>query len=646
MRLSLLHKLSALLFISLACVLVPALVITYRDVGATSLRNDTQLFTATLRLIEENIAAGFIHLNASKVSGVIRSKDVLRLAAGLFASCEVRLREEENPDALHALWLLRNELQTEYAEKGILVTSFSPGAMREAPQTPLGLVPGLRDIKGRTLAEILARLPLSGDFVIFRLPAHGLTLLHFVPSGALVAVSAISMQALENEAESATREMILGIQDRFASLYLHPGGFVALLDAGGNPLAEKGDFEETEPAALAPLLAEARARGGAEAVLHLRSAQGGQEEILAAAGFSRPFGWFTVMAAPLREISAPSQTLLVRLILQSLGIGLLVIVVGMFLLTRTMRPLRMLRQKIRLLPDLDFSSPDAGAALARDLPLDQQDDVGDLARAFAAMGEKLQYNIRAYMEAARTRDRMQGELNAARDIQKGILPPPDLAPNIAGLASHALLEPAREIGGDLYDFFTVPDGRHAFVIGDVSGKGVPAALFMAITVTLARFTLNEGDDPGTAMGRINDLLQARNPGAMFVTLFLILYDPATGRLEYANGGHNPPLLAGGDVSFLEGQSGPMVGVMPGLIYTLFTHDLRAGEMCLLYTDGVTEAVNAAMELYGEERLTRHVRENADLTPQDLLAGIFADIGNFRGDAPPFDDITMLAFARR
>jgi sigma-B regulation protein RsbU (phosphoserine phosphatase) len=252
------------------------------------------------------------------------------------------------------------------------------------------------------------------------------------------------------------------------------------------------------------------------------------------------------------------------------------------------------------------------------------------------------------MEVTRAREHMQGELAAARDIQLGILPA--LAPARVNSAFwHAVfLEPAKEIGGDLYDFFQTADGRYAVVIGDVSGKGVPAALFMAVTVTLARSMLGNGLNPAEAMGKINSLLQAHNPSQMFVTLFLGLYTPENRRLEYANAGHNPPYAIsrekGKGCTVLEGLSGPMAGVFPGISYEPFYRELQEGELCLLYTDGVTEAENAELEAYGEARLKEYIEKRRGASPQELIAGITEDVRNFRGTAEPSDDIAMLAFA--
>jgi sigma-B regulation protein RsbU (phosphoserine phosphatase) len=299
---------------------------------------------------------------------------------------------------------------------------------------------------------------------------------------------------------------------------------------------------------------------------------------------------------------------------------------------------------------MDFSSKDSFPDLASGLPKNQHDEVGDLTRSFSVLMENLHHNILELMEASRAKEYMQGELAAARDIQLGILPPIALAPEKSNFSSSAFLDPAKEVGGDLYDFFQTQDGRYALVIGDVSGKGVPAALFMAITVTLVRSTLGSGLNPAAAMDKINGLLQAHNPSQMFVTLFLGLYTPENGHFEYANAGHNPPYtIQRGSKSAcgsLEGLSGPMAGIFPGIKYELFCRDLQSDELCLLYTDGVTEAADTELKLYEEARLKQYLEGNRDKAPKDLIMHLYEDIKKFRGAAEPSDDITMLAFARK
>jgi sigma-B regulation protein RsbU (phosphoserine phosphatase) len=646
MRFSLSAKLALLLLAALACVLAPALAIMHASVSENTLRADKERFLTSILLAQEDIDTGFLHLNARKAEGVLRAKKRLRAAAISFAPL-LSPAGEDCRSAPAPVWL-REELRAANARDGITLDFFQPDVLFPGWRTEIGLHAGLRDFKGESLGESLAKLPATGRYGIYRLPGIGPTLVYLFPAHGSVVACSISVRALEAEAETASGTLLRSLEERFASLAMHRDGFIGLFDNTGAALIRKGVFGDAERAALEPLFAAARdADGVRETILRIQQQDGGAEkDYLAVTSFSRPFQWILVMAAPMDEINARSRVLLVRLVAQSLGIGLAVLLISLLLLRRVTSPLRVLLRKIKTLPETDFSSRDADITLAEDLPLVRRDEVGDLARSFSAMGARLHGNIRALVASNAARERMQGELNAAREIQQGILPPPDLAPNVFGMSSSAMLEPAREVGGDLYYFFTLPDGRYAFVIGDVSGKGVPAALFMSVAVTMARYALAGEDDPGAAMTKINAMLEAHNPQSMFVTLFLALYDPASGRMEYANGGHNPPwLVLGRDIVPLEGVSGPVVGFMPGLEYRNFSCVLRPGELCLLYTDGVTEAADEAGNFYGEERLRRCLLACGAAPPRDLLVAIFEDVKRFRGEAPPSDDITMLAFAR-
>lgn len=171
------------------------------------------------------------------------------------------------------------------------------------------------------------------------------------------------------------------------------------------------------------------------------------------------------------------------------------------------------------------------------------DEVGDLAASFASMKDALKKHIADLTTATAARERIESELRIARDIQMSILPkifPP--FPDRAELDVFAAIVPAREVGGDLYDFFFVDGHRFCFLIGDVSGKGVPAAFFMAVTKTLIKVVAEREPDPGRILTTVNDELSADNDSCMFVTLFLAILDTRTGRLEFGNAGHNAPLL--------------------------------------------------------------------------------------------------------
>ncbi len=198
-------------------------------------------------------------------------------------------------------------------------------------------------------------------------------------------------------------------------------------------------------------------------------------------------------------------------------------------------------------------------------------------------------------------------------IQRSILPsnfPP--FPDRKDFELHAAMVPAREVGGDLFDFFLLDDDHLGFVIGDVSGKGVPAALFMSVARTLLRATAQHRTSPGECLTYVNDSLAEQNVAAMFVTLFYGVLNTRTGDLEFANGGHNPPYVfsSDGKLRALRGKSGPLLGMLEGCQYKTLHDRIAPGEGLLLYTDGVTEAVEKGTEFFGEQRLEQVLSEHA------------------------------------
>jgi serine phosphatase RsbU (regulator of sigma subunit) len=235
---------------------------------------------------------------------------------------------------------------------------------------------------------------------------------------------------------------------------------------------------------------------------------------------------------------------------------------------------------------------------------------------------------------------MTAELDAARALQSAILPasfPAD--PNCDGAAR---MTPATTMAGDFYDFIELPDGRIGLVMADVSGKGVPAAFFMAVSRTNLRELAAHHDDPGACLAHTNDLLCTQNPMDQFVTVFYGIFDPSTGSFVYANAGHNRPLLRrrDGSVESLAGPGGLMLGVKPGARFANHTVRLQNGDRLILYTDGVTEAFNASEEPYGEQRLMSEIADHGDGTAGALVEKICRSVDTFSGSAPQSDDITL------
>jgi len=248
----------------------------------------------------------------------------------------------------------------------------------------------------------------------------------------------------------------------------------------------------------------------------------------------------------------------------------------------------------------------------------------------------------ALVKAAKAR--MQEELNVGRDIQRSMLPRVFPAfPDRKELELYAVLEPAMEVGGDLYDFFMVDDRRLCFVVGDVSGNGVPAALFMAMTKIMVKTRAASDPSPASIVTHVNDALSQDNDSCMFVTLYLGILNLRDGTLVTTNAGHNQPLLKrqGGRFEWLTAQDGPLVGPMPGIAYKESTVRLGPGDELFLYTDGVTEADNRKRELFGNDRLKMVLDQSGNVSVVDRLGVVMNAVKTFSGNAPQADDITML-----
>ena len=265
-----------------------------------------------------------------------------------------------------------------------------------------------------------------------------------------------------------------------------------------------------------------------------------------------------------------------------------------------------------------------------------------------AQKKSLQDRLQREREAAA---RLAGELDAARRIQAGILPRPDLAfPAERRFEIAAAMDPAREVGGDLYDFFMLDRERMFFLVGDVSGKGLPASIFMAVSKALCKSAaLRLGQHVDDLLREANSEIARENPESLFVTAFAGVLDAGTGRLEYCNAGHEPPfvLSSHGGVARLADGGGPPLCVLDGFAYAAGRHSMKAGQTLCVVSDGVTEAMNAAGELYGVPRLERALKSHAGTeSPSAIVEAIKADVSRFVGEAEVADDLTLLVLRWR
>ncbi|MEI8356174.1 MAG: SpoIIE family protein phosphatase [Deltaproteobacteria bacterium] len=347
-------------------------------------------------------------------------------------------------------------------------------------------------------------------------------------------------------------------------------------------------------------------------------------------------GWTLAVVFPEAELLAQIKTL--SLTGAAMGVaGILLLTVTVVLIARSITtPLQALAGATASIAKGNF-----------DVELPQvrsNDEVGILTNAFHVMKGSLKDYIRKLTETTAAKERIESELNIAHDIQMGLLPktfPP--FPDRPEFDLYALMEPAREVGGDFYDFFLIDDSHLCLVIADVSGKGVPAALFMAMSMTLIKATAREGFAPDEILSRVNSELSRENDSCMFVTTFCGILDTERGELSYANGGHNLPLRIkhGEGASWLPKSGGLMVGAMEGITYRLERLLLEPGESLFLYTDGVTEAMNERQEIFSDERLEQNLSALQGSGVRENVDRIMANIRSFTGEEPQSDDITIM-----
>ena len=283
---------------------------------------------------------------------------------------------------------------------------------------------------------------------------------------------------------------------------------------------------------------------------------------------------------------------------------------------------------------------------AVNIDIHTNDELETLAEAFTKMDIDIREYINELSAATAERERISGELDAAAKIQMGILPKKGMQyEDMRECDLAASMVPAREVGGDFYDIFMADDRHLALVIADVSGKGVPASLFMVATKILIKYGLKQGLSPSEALSATNEKLIESNDLDLFVTTWLVLIDLDTGECVEINAGHEHPAIRkkGGLFELGRYRHSPALAALDGIIFRERSFRLDPGDSLFVYTDGVTEASDKNHQLFGEQRLVDALNKSVDALPEELLKNVKDSIDAFVGDAPQFDDITMLAF---
>lgn len=622
---------------------------TMRDVGQAMLRAEKNAAQNIFHLVRLNIEEGYSNLLEGKIESINQKKELLKGYSEILRSGIDNFADSSAPKRRQAaLYWIRNTA-------GTLAKGFVSGPENKVlyyPDSRLAGrdISGIRDIKGRSIPEIVKApdyLP-SGKFAVFSWDSREEGskneqfgyFISYEPWNWIVG-TLVDVSDIEAEAREKLETLLNTLKKTFSKLHLAKTGSLFLFTKQKELLIAPHDSslgrEQLSPSLLARLMESAED----DTPLRIRL-EGG--DISFHTAYFKSLDWYVSALVPVDEIKQPARDLILRQSLIVSLVFLIGLILAVWFVRRISHPLQRLTAYVKTVPDEDFTSAEETEPPIRDLPEKYKDEVGSLAQSFLYMHSQLRQNIQKLMETTSTKERIQGELNVARDIQLDILPkifPPFPQRNEFDL--YAFIEPAKEVGGDFYDFYLLDQDHLCFSIGDVSDKGAPAALFMAITKTLIKSNAEIEMSPARIMKKVNNDLSRDNSSCMFVTLFTGILHIPSGLITYVNAGHNPPIVLNRDTGpyYLKNLSGPVAGAMEGMEYKEFQLQLRPGDGIFLYTDGVTEAMNESKELFSDERLIRSMQAQHRVQAGSIIETIAGEVRAFAGQASQSDDITML-----
>ena len=322
------------------------------------------------------------------------------------------------------------------------------------------------------------------------------------------------------------------------------------------------------------------------------------------------------------------------------GIGLIGAVMLILIYLKAIKPLGKVKDGVLEYMD----TKDSGKVAERMSEIKTQNEVGLLARNFTELAKEIDRYTNENARLAGERERVEAELDMATKIQAEQLPNIFPAfPERSEFDIYATMTPAKEVGGDFYDFFMIDNDHLALVMADVSGKGVPAALFMMMSKILINNYAMMGLSPREVLERTNNTICKSNENKMFVTVWFGVLEISTGKITAANAGHEYPIIRqpNGSFELFKDKHSFVIGGIPGLKYSQYEYTLQKGATLFVYTDGVPEATDPELKLFGTDRLVETLNKTPDAPPEQLLENVHKAVNEFVGDAPQFDDLTML-----
>ena len=351
--------------------------------------------------------------------------------------------------------------------------------------------------------------------------------------------------------------------------------------------------------------------------------------------------------AAYREVSKLIQIMLFSALFAALEVLMLlifIIILYQLIRKRIISPLKKVRGATKDFVEVSRNENDPSKWVFNKPKLKKRDEIESVNDSVSTMARDMSEFMQTILNETKEKQRIGTELELAAQIQMGALETKFPAfPNITNVDIYAQMTPAKEVGGDFYDFFPVDDTHIGLVMADVSGKGVPASIYMMIAKIILRQIAMMGDSPKDTLIRLNDQISDNNQNSMFVTIWFGILDVTTGHVVASNAGHEYPIIKGKDGKYeiMKDKHGMVLGAMPGIKYREYEFDVEKGGALFLYTDGAPEATNANNELYGMDRVVESLNKNPELPAKELIESLKSDIDEYVGDAPQFDDLTMM-----
>ncbi|MBF0120273.1 MAG: SpoIIE family protein phosphatase [Desulfobacterales bacterium] len=662
-------KTKIIFFITLILIITATLIIyfTDRDVGDAILEVEEKSAQNILRMVELNISTGYNQLLSNKIDSILTYQKHLKLIAG------ISLYVLEEAGALYESGLVAKEAAIESVKKRLIsaklnqieliVFDIAGTVIIHSNPSFIGMsIEDLKDMKSRKISAVMSEDVLSdkGDYSVFmwknlkeNLPTKKLG--YFIPfhKWKWTLGIIIDINHIESDASKRLNNIIEELNITFSKIHIAKTGSAFLFNGKKEVLiAPKGFGKEqfkliintkTGNQLLVDLMNSVKSKK--TSIQYTVSPKNNAPLMEGLVTYFKALDWYIGTTVPFKEVQLPAKKLVTKQIYIILSIFILTLFFAYLIVSRISKPLKILSSYAKDLPSMDFTIGKNDEVTPIDeLPKKFKDEVGQLAESFLFMKTELKKNIKALMDTTATKERFESELNVAREIQLGVIPkifPP--FPDCFEFELYATLLPAKEIGGDLYDFFFIDDEHLCFTLGDVSDKSIPAALFMMITRTLIRTVAQKGRAPSEVMSIINNILCTDNPRSMFVTLIIGILDINNGELIYCNGGHNPPIVLSNKfgVSYKRDISGLLVGAMEDIPYNDIKLVLEKGDSFFLYTDGVTEAMDTNKNIFSEERLLSEVELLKDLDITTIIKNIMIKIKEHASGTSQSDDIAMM-----